>query len=241
LFLPDRYRIKPDSEPEPPKPDADGWIPWNGGECPVGDDVRVEIRRRGGDIATHVASYFIWHHWRSGADRDHEIVAYRVVKPTPDPYAELTRLRQAVETNTASFIANCPPEIWQESAGTQHIAVRILSDKLKSSEEKCEWLNQKLADKSIYASSLEQERASKPKPDPEPVEMMDLACDDLPPGTVVEDHGEIHLITGWCPKTQSVLFRGDWALLSDMRDCRIRRIGEDWTRCEKPKQKEVQP
>ncbi len=37
-----------------PQPDADGWIAWNGGECPVPDGVRFQIRMRDGAI---VAGY----------------------------------------------------------------------------------------------------------------------------------------------------------------------------------------
>lgn len=62
---------------ETPAPDADGWIKWDGGGCPVDSHVTVEASRRDG--AKHIpmrASMFRWGHLLNGSD----IIAYRVVK-----------------------------------------------------------------------------------------------------------------------------------------------------------------
>ena len=60
-----------------PKPDADGWIPWVGGECPVNPDALVRVRfadflEEGGCRARQ----YQWH--RSNPHDPSDIVAYRV-------------------------------------------------------------------------------------------------------------------------------------------------------------------
>lgn len=75
-----------------PQPDADGWIEWKGGECPVAQGCRVDVRFRDGEeefslIALPVdgegrprevrgAAKRFWHHDNHMSD----IIAYRVVK-----------------------------------------------------------------------------------------------------------------------------------------------------------------
>lgn len=70
-----------------PVPDADGWIEWNGGECPVGKGVLVDVKYRDGiekynlpaDItgARRDASQTFWDNDNYGSD----IIAYRLSKP----------------------------------------------------------------------------------------------------------------------------------------------------------------
>jgi len=56
---------------------SDGWIEWGGGEQPVADDVRVDIRLPNGiDMSGDPASFWHWDHKRPPEDR---ILAYRVV------------------------------------------------------------------------------------------------------------------------------------------------------------------
>jgi hypothetical protein len=60
-----------------PQKDEDGWIRWDGGECPIGDDVAHEVRFRDGSLfceADAVASKWDWRH----TDVKGDIVAYRV-------------------------------------------------------------------------------------------------------------------------------------------------------------------
>lgn len=63
--------------------DADGWIPYAGGGCPVGGDVTVEVRLRSGqeNVAedAEAADYWDW----SVDDVGGDIVAYRVVEEVP--------------------------------------------------------------------------------------------------------------------------------------------------------------
>ena len=64
-----------------PSPDADGWIEWKGGECPVGGDVMVVCKVRTGKEFRNgkkiKASILRWRHTGGMAD----IIAYRLHKP----------------------------------------------------------------------------------------------------------------------------------------------------------------
>ncbi|MGL4753050.1 MAG: hypothetical protein ACRCXB_11680 [Aeromonadaceae bacterium] len=62
-----------------PSPDADGWIEWNGGECPVDGDCEVSIKVMGeSGSAIGKAKHWSWGHSGDGSD----IIAYRPQKPT---------------------------------------------------------------------------------------------------------------------------------------------------------------
>lgn len=59
--------------------DSDGWIPWNGGNCPVEGDVLVEVKFRDGTInEIEEARQWKWNHLGGESD----IVAYRIVEKT---------------------------------------------------------------------------------------------------------------------------------------------------------------
>jgi len=60
-------------------PDSDGWIPWNGGECPVAPLSLVKIRFRDGecdDNGCRIAGHLRWEH----IDTPSDIVAFKVVE-----------------------------------------------------------------------------------------------------------------------------------------------------------------
>lgn len=60
---------------------ADGWIKWDGGECPVDGDLAVEVKFRVGETnQNHKAVDWGWGHSESGFD----IIAYRVIKPAAE-------------------------------------------------------------------------------------------------------------------------------------------------------------
>lgn len=65
--------------PEPvkhPLVDEDGWIEWNGGECPVPADVLMEVKfKSGGSARTWDATMLRWAHTQGRSD----IVAYRSI------------------------------------------------------------------------------------------------------------------------------------------------------------------
>jgi len=74
------------------KPDelGDGWIQWNGGECPVPAGTPVQVRfRDGGEFeGSALKSWCTFEeHWRIGIEHDQtpcaeDIVAYRIINPT---------------------------------------------------------------------------------------------------------------------------------------------------------------
>ena len=70
-----------------PHPSDDGWIPWEGGECPVTVGTRVDAKFRDGEKAYNVPagdcaedpdsrSASDWSHMES----DYDIIAYRIAK-----------------------------------------------------------------------------------------------------------------------------------------------------------------
>ena len=61
----------------------DGWIPWEGGDCPVAHGTVVDVRFRDGWEGDGLASKWRWHHaTQENSDvKELDIVAYRVVKP----------------------------------------------------------------------------------------------------------------------------------------------------------------
>ena len=53
----------------------DGWIEWNGGECPVPGDTPLRLKRRDGGSGTGIAGAMHWAHMGVGSDS----IAYRVI------------------------------------------------------------------------------------------------------------------------------------------------------------------
>lgn len=72
----DRLELVPEEKPATPEPvaDADGWIEWSGGECPVSPDSTVEIRWCDGLVRTYPA--WCVYGWEGAGC----ILAYRLVK-----------------------------------------------------------------------------------------------------------------------------------------------------------------
>lgn len=64
-----------------PKTDADGWIEWNGGECPVYGDDEVDVVLVGGSTDHGIADEFDWH--RDGGPLS--VASYRLHKPEVKP------------------------------------------------------------------------------------------------------------------------------------------------------------
>lgn len=62
-----------------PQPDANGWVPWAGGECPVDQDTWVEVTLRNGKSwigkEAQRGEEWLWDH-DGGSD---DIIAYRIV------------------------------------------------------------------------------------------------------------------------------------------------------------------
>ena len=67
------------------------WIKWDGGECPVPPDTRIEIKCRTGKVlGPRLAYRFRWKHIDSGGD----IVEYRTSTEQPDLEAAEKLLRE---------------------------------------------------------------------------------------------------------------------------------------------------
>lgn len=92
----DRWRIV--------EADSEGWIPWHGGECPLPDDAKTEIKHRSGAFEKpEKARHCIW----SLHSKIYDIIAYRPTlseQSKPDVKQSLTtdlltRLRAAQEAS----------------------------------------------------------------------------------------------------------------------------------------------
>lgn len=64
------------------QPDSDGWIPWEGGECPVNEEVIVEVIFRSRNGGRDIAGNYSWGHTKSskGMPGSADIIAYRPAK-----------------------------------------------------------------------------------------------------------------------------------------------------------------
>ena len=75
---------------EKPAELGDGWIQWDGGECPVPAGTPVQVRfRDGGEFEGFALKSWCTfeEHWRIGIEHDQtpcaeDIVAYRIINPT---------------------------------------------------------------------------------------------------------------------------------------------------------------
>lgn len=56
--------------------ESDGWIEWKGGECPVNQLQKVDVKLKCGELHMAAAYRFEW----DCRDSDTDIIAYRVVK-----------------------------------------------------------------------------------------------------------------------------------------------------------------
>ena len=65
-----------------PQPADNGWIPWEGGDCPVAHSTIVDVRLRSQGEGCDVASNWRWCHVTQGNSilEGTDIIAYRVVK-----------------------------------------------------------------------------------------------------------------------------------------------------------------
>jgi hypothetical protein len=64
---------------EEAQPDADGWIEWNGGKCPVEDGVMVDYRLSSGrEVYNLLGRDRVWEHLFGSRSN---IVSYRIHKP----------------------------------------------------------------------------------------------------------------------------------------------------------------
>lgn len=103
---------------KPAELDADGWIPWSGGECPVPSGTSVEVRFPDDDTDIQIACKFRWKHsWNPPMGGD--IIAYRLHKPEPEQQFDPHPNRAEVEAGIAQGMKwqfrhkNSPSEHWR--------------------------------------------------------------------------------------------------------------------------------
>ena len=64
-----------------PQADADGWIPWGGGECPIPEGMAFDLRFRDGAKLIAASSDWPTAEWDWSCESGpYGIVAYRIVK-----------------------------------------------------------------------------------------------------------------------------------------------------------------
>lgn len=64
--------------------DVDGWIEWNGGECPVPEETLVAVRFFNGKEPEEPRRAHLWA-WGQNSKSGYEIAAYKVVEAVPVP------------------------------------------------------------------------------------------------------------------------------------------------------------
>ena len=92
-----------------PKADADGWIEWKGGECPVGEGDRIDVKFSDGDEFFDVGSDWDWGVDAGGCN----IIAYRLHKQADPEFCE--SVTRAIPEPDEQVWTN-PPSIEQLAA-----------------------------------------------------------------------------------------------------------------------------
>lgn len=92
-----------------PKDDADGWIEWNGGDCPVGEGDRIDVKFSDGDEFFDVGSDWDWGVDAGGCN----IIAYRLHKQADPEFCE--SVTRAIPEPDEQVWTN-PPSIEQLAA-----------------------------------------------------------------------------------------------------------------------------
>lgn len=80
-YLADEIKRREGEQVAQPQPDADGWIEWHGGDCPVAQMSVAEVRFRNNTVQMGIAGHWDWTHGnRTKPATGGDIIAYRVVK-----------------------------------------------------------------------------------------------------------------------------------------------------------------
>lgn len=97
------------------KTDADGWIDWPGGECPIDSAAFVDYKMRNGTVDTEDAHLLRWNHLGFSGD----IIAYRLHQPQEaeqvraaawNAYAGITEADDEADLNDC--IGQTPAPVW---------------------------------------------------------------------------------------------------------------------------------
>lgn len=118
------------------RPDADGWMPWSGGENPIGKYDVVEIKRRDGTRVIDAAHKFDWLHSPRRSDPS-DIIAFRLAPTAPfeasgqriidglkqaasgDYETRAVKVEASGSEREAVTLAECPPGLflWNGTLG----------------------------------------------------------------------------------------------------------------------------
>ena len=104
----------------------EGWVPWNGGRCPVPGETLVEVRSRDGDTETAPACGWEWELASEFPKSD--IVAYRVIKwDKDDPETDILSYRVLPQYNPedVAFKDKAPPPRDTQVGGTHYAEMKI--------------------------------------------------------------------------------------------------------------------
>lgn len=111
---------------EPAKTD-DGWIPWNGGNCPVDMTAKVKVRLRSGTLTGPTSAYDLyWKHINNLED----IVSYCVIEPTT-PECERSGCYDSSE------VMDIVTHVWENTANNLSAAnfCKVAADKMQDMRE----------------------------------------------------------------------------------------------------------
>ena len=146
-----------------PKADADGWIEWNGGECPVsGDDiVDVTYSTNGSKSFSTAANRLRWSKRGLGGD----IIAYRLHKPEVKPEAKTEFCESVMRSIAEPEVGDAKSRLDGALAIVKAAAPHLLSDKYKfygdeimgERKPSIEQLARDYRNKMDYANSKQQE------------------------------------------------------------------------------------
>lgn len=110
--------------------DKDGWIKWEGGECPVERGVLVDVVcHEGNEISSYESSDLIWKHGLAGVDN---IIGYRLHSPAAD------NTENAQQENTMTTLHDWVHEL--ESINTRGQELReLIADEVAKCGGSVEW------------------------------------------------------------------------------------------------------
>lgn len=110
------------------KADADGWMPWNGGENPVpGQMVEVKLRWRNGEPSEGevLSDRMAWAHRRESYGEGGDIIAFRLSRPASDVAGGVER--EAVEVVEDAIYRHVGVDHRGDLYGTKDAAEDILA------------------------------------------------------------------------------------------------------------------
>lgn len=204
-----------------PAPDADGWIEWKGGECPVGAFDVIEVRYRDYfNEVNHIGESRVYDWIHNGSQTD--IIAYRlhkpeqakpefcesVMRPIPEPEAKPTieqlaadyrnakgyAERKQQEADAAKADADEKLRVLEIAGEALDLLVSPITEKQEPELVITDWRDLRVGDEVEYVDGVISERIGLPG-------VVDRflpdATDGMPVGIVLSGSGELAWPTKW--------------------------------------------